>query len=229
MNVKKFSDAMSELDNKYIDEALHYQKKTGRKKKKHDLTKWGTMAACLCLIAAGALTLPRFIGQWNQNKQAIDLVVDAKVDSYESLDEIENAVSVIAKVKKISEDQPMVRKNSQGEMLFTGTIGNVEVIEIYKDTSGKAIKVFDSLLILENETYSKTENINYHIAGYKKMEENKEYMLFLNYSEDDGWYVPCSAIWGKYLLDLNEDILFQEENTSLDNIWGEVIDKYSAR
>lgn len=26
MNAKKFSDAMSELDNKYIDEALNYKK-----------------------------------------------------------------------------------------------------------------------------------------------------------------------------------------------------------
>lgn len=177
------------------------------------------------------------IGQWNQSKQANDLIVDAKVDAYESLDEIENAVSVIAKVKKVSENQPMIRKNSQGGILFTGTIGNVEVIEIYKDTSGKAIKVFDSLPILENETYSEAENINYHIAGYKKMEQNKEYMLFLNYSEDDGWYVPCSAIWGKYPLDPNEDILFQdistrtlqEENTSLNNIGEEVIDKYSVQ
>ena len=27
MNAKKFSDAMSELDNKYIDEALNYKRK----------------------------------------------------------------------------------------------------------------------------------------------------------------------------------------------------------
>lgn len=176
------------------------------------------------------------LGQWNQNKPANDLIVDAKVDAYDSLDEIENVVSIIAKVKKVSEDPPMIRKNSEGGMLFTGTIGNVEVIEIYKDTSGRALKIFDILPVLENETYSETENINYHIAGYKKMEENKEYMLFLNYSEDDGWYVPCSAIWGKYPLDPNEDILFQDittrsvqnGNTSLDNILEEVIDKYSA-
>ena len=176
------------------------------------------------------------LGQWNQNKPANDLIVDAKVDAYDSLDEIENVVSIIAKVKKVSEDPPMIRKNSEGGMLFTGTIGNVEVIEIYKDTSGRALKIFDILPVLENETYSETENINYHIAGNKKMEENKEYMLFLNYSEDDGWYVPCSAIWGKYPLDPNEDILFQDittrsvqnGNTSLDNIWEEVIDKYSA-
>ena len=29
MNAKKFSDAMSELDTKYVDEALNYKKKAG--------------------------------------------------------------------------------------------------------------------------------------------------------------------------------------------------------
>ena len=46
MNAKKFSDAMSELDNKYIDEALNYKKKG----KKLFWIKWGVIAACLCLI-----------------------------------------------------------------------------------------------------------------------------------------------------------------------------------
>lgn len=45
MNAKKFSDAMSELDSKYIDEALNYRKKT----KKPAWVKWGAMAACLLL------------------------------------------------------------------------------------------------------------------------------------------------------------------------------------
>ncbi len=50
MNAKKFSDAMSELDTKYVDEALNYKKKAGKKKKKQNWTKWGAMAACLCLL-----------------------------------------------------------------------------------------------------------------------------------------------------------------------------------
>lgn len=37
MNAKKFSDAMSELDSKYIDEALNYKKKA----KKPFWMKWG--------------------------------------------------------------------------------------------------------------------------------------------------------------------------------------------
>ena len=46
MNVKKFSDAMSELDTKYIDEALNYKKKA----KRRNWIKWGAMAACLIMI-----------------------------------------------------------------------------------------------------------------------------------------------------------------------------------
>ena len=33
MNAKKFSDAMSELDTKYVDEALNYKKKAGKKRR----------------------------------------------------------------------------------------------------------------------------------------------------------------------------------------------------
>lgn len=61
MNSKKFSEAMSELDNKYVDEALNYKRKAKKKAKKFSWTKWGAMAACLCLIAVGAFALPHFI------------------------------------------------------------------------------------------------------------------------------------------------------------------------
>lgn len=37
MNAKKFSDAMSELDTKYVDEALNYKKKA----KRPSWIKWG--------------------------------------------------------------------------------------------------------------------------------------------------------------------------------------------
>ena len=51
MNAKKFSDAMSELDSKYIDEALNYKKKS----KKPVWVKWGAMAACFCLVLSCVL------------------------------------------------------------------------------------------------------------------------------------------------------------------------------
>ena len=46
MNAKKFSDAMSELDTKYVDEALNYKKRV----KKPIWVKWGAMVACLAVV-----------------------------------------------------------------------------------------------------------------------------------------------------------------------------------
>lgn len=46
MNSKKFTEAMSEIDNKYVDEAIGYKKKSQRPV----WAKLGTMVACLCLV-----------------------------------------------------------------------------------------------------------------------------------------------------------------------------------
>ena len=54
MNAKKFSDAMSELDTKYVDEALNYKKKA----KKPIWVKWGAIAACLCFYIDKREQLP---------------------------------------------------------------------------------------------------------------------------------------------------------------------------
>lgn len=55
MNSKKFSEAMSELDNEYIDEAIHYKKKA----KKPVWAKLGAIAACLTLVlAVGSIFAP---------------------------------------------------------------------------------------------------------------------------------------------------------------------------
>ena len=58
MNAKKFSDAMSELDSKYIDEALSYKKKAKQKEKKPILIKCGAIAACLMLVIGYVLLSP---------------------------------------------------------------------------------------------------------------------------------------------------------------------------
>ena len=47
MNAKKFSDAMSEIDSKYVDEAINYKKKV----KKPVWAKWGAVAACFAAVA----------------------------------------------------------------------------------------------------------------------------------------------------------------------------------
>lgn len=52
MNTMKFSEAMNEINDKYIDEAVRYQKKAG----KRSPLKWGMIAACCCLLSAAVLS-----------------------------------------------------------------------------------------------------------------------------------------------------------------------------
>lgn len=47
MNVKTFSHALGQIDDKYITKAINYQPH----RKSHSWIKWGAMAACLCLVA----------------------------------------------------------------------------------------------------------------------------------------------------------------------------------
>lgn len=67
MNAKKFSDAMSELDDKYIDEALNYKKKIKKSRKKmnkYSWTKWGAIAACFAVVVVTAVSvLPNYLNQ----------------------------------------------------------------------------------------------------------------------------------------------------------------------
>ncbi len=53
MNSKKFSEAMSELDTKYMDEAINYKKKS----QKPIWVKWGVVAACLAFVCVAAISL----------------------------------------------------------------------------------------------------------------------------------------------------------------------------
>lgn len=57
MTNEKLYEVLGDINEKHINEARAYHKA-----KKPGWVKWGAMAACLCLIVAGAFTLPHFIG-----------------------------------------------------------------------------------------------------------------------------------------------------------------------
>lgn len=73
MNAKKFSDAMSELDTKYIDEALNYKKKA----KRPGWIKWGAMAACLCLMVVAAIPI---VNHFNNGATDIEPLVEYSLE-----------------------------------------------------------------------------------------------------------------------------------------------------
>lgn len=55
MNTKKFSEAMGEIDNRYVEKSANYHSK----QKKHGWVKWGAMAACLAIIVSTGILISR--------------------------------------------------------------------------------------------------------------------------------------------------------------------------
>ena len=80
MNTQKFSEAMNEIDNRYLEEAVHYKKKA----KKYSRIKWGAAAACLIvMLVLGSILLLL-------NKSAV-----VSAHTYGSGEEITSAGAVI--------------------------------------------------------------------------------------------------------------------------------------
>ena len=99
MNTKKFSDAMSELDTKYVDEALNYKKKA----RKPRWIKWGAVAACLTVMLFTALSvLPSYFRQQgtapadNPNEVIADDPTDTTDHTTPATSEIHISMSNIA-------------------------------------------------------------------------------------------------------------------------------------
>ena len=92
MNAKKFSDAMSELDTKYIDEALSYNSQTTSR---HFKRKWtvALIAAilALCLMGAGVAAVKIYIDRVAspdafENIEHHDLSADGTIQISEYID-----------------------------------------------------------------------------------------------------------------------------------------------
>lgn len=143
-------------------------------------------------------------------KKEIDILADAKSDSYESAKELEEAASVVVKVTRTDRSENVVKPLVAGtDILYGYTKSIVKVTEIMKNTSGQSIEVADEIRILENQyTYMEDETkVTCHVNNYKMMEPGNEYILYLEYSESDDWFFILSGLLGKVPVS-EEDVLF---------------------
>lgn len=137
MNAKKFSDAMSELDTKYVDEALNYKKKA----KKPVWIKWGAMAACLCLVVA-VISVPRILnsiqdgknvagGDTTTNVTATKMAFEAKVL------EVQNDALIVEPLEGTPE-----RELTESIAIDTENLSELDTVEYVKKAQvGDIIKV----------------------------------------------------------------------------------------
>lgn len=150
----------------------------------------------------------------NKEDDVVHKIIGAKTKSYDNLKELESDSSLIVRGIKTSEEEPTIFTDEHGGILAGYTLSKFKISSIEKDGTSNGIQVGDEITVFENEVYNKYENEIHHIAGYTKMIMEKEYLLFLEYAEGNGWYIPCGINFGKIPIDRNEK-LSMSQNTSL--------------
>lgn len=168
------------------------------------------MKKILLMFSMGIVIIMLSVVLLNKNYEITDVVVDAKTEYFSNMTELEKKSPIIVKGKKVRENRPTIIRDSQGQIVFIYTLSTFEVTEIYKNNTKMNIKNRQRIPIIENEAYDRKTRTNYHIASYLKMQINNEYILFLEYSDYDKWYVPKAVTFGKIPLDPEEPMMYQE-------------------
>ena len=165
-----------------------------------------------------------------KNQYGNHIIVEAKIDSYRNLNDVEKETEVIVLGKKIKQNPSTIQKNN-GYVNGVYTISNFKIEKVFKGNfkPGDVVDVFESAGIDEE-----TGKI-YHIAGYELMEKDEEYLLFLRHSETDPWYMISGLKFGKISLSGKKGDLrlemekaneYLEEFENEDRIREEAIKKY---
>ena len=130
MNSKRFSDDMSELDTRYVDEALNYKKKS----KKPIWGKWGAVAVCLCIVVA-AISVSHILNSTQDdtttNVIATKMAFEAKVL------EVQNGALIVEPIEGTPE-----RELTESIAIDTEDLGELNTVEYVKRAQiGDSIKV----------------------------------------------------------------------------------------
>ena len=162
-------------------------------------------------------------------------VIESKSISFDSLEEMEDFSNLIIVCTRESEEEPILLYTDTGYIYGGFTFSHVKVKSIYKDNTN-SVKENDDITILENEFYNKEQSISYHIGGYNKMVEGKEYLLFLEKASYHGreYYVASGIDFGTISLENdNRMTSYKYDNGTeyiyYDNykhIWNAALEKY---
>lgn len=158
------------------------------------------------------------------------IIVEAKIDSYRNLNDVEKESEIIVLGKKTKQNPSKIQKD-KGNVNGFYTISKFKIQEVIKGDfkAGDVIDIFESAGIDEE-----TGKI-YHILNYELMETNTEYLLFLRRSETDSWYMISGLKYGKISLsgkkgelrlELEKANEYLEEFETEDRIRNDAIKKY---
>ena len=134
------------------------------------------------------------------SKEPEDVFVSAKTDSYESVEELENASDLIVIGTKVKELESDVVYDENEVYQIAYTYSSFQIDEI---VSNKVKESNKEITIFENQAYDKKYNRILHIAGYTNMLEGNKYILYIELA-DEGYYITIAVTIGKVPLTNSE-------------------------
>lgn len=193
MNAKKFSDAMSELDTKYVDEALNYKKKA----KKPIWVKWGAIAACLCLM----IPLTAFAVDIIQYNAAVDYLNSLGVAVEDLSDYSHKEIKEAAKTIDAGESNPLT------EEILSLIPENKEPLDTPTQVTSEQIKELTPTMTREDvlSLLGDTQDVGSGIYIYL-YEVDQQYLLRIPFASDEAQLGVTGEDLLKALVPISGDI-----------------------
>ena len=167
---------------------------------------------------------------FRKNQYGNHIFIEAKLDAYRNLNDVEKETEVIVLGKKIKQNPSTIQKKN-GYVNGVYTISNFKIEKVFKGN----FKAGDIIVVFESAGIDKKTGKIYHIEGYELMEKDEKYLLFLRHSETDPWYMISGLKFGKISLSGKKGDLrlemekaneYLEEFENEDRIREEAIKKY---
>ena len=193
MNAKKFSDAMSELDTKYVDEALNYKKKA----KKPIWVKWGAIAACLCLM----IPLTAFAVDIIQYNAAVDYLNSLGIAVEDLSDYSHKEIKEAAKTIDAGESNPLT------EEILSLIPENKEPLDTPTQVTSEQIKELTPTMTREDvlSLLGDTQDVGSGIYIYL-YEVDQQYLLRIPFASDEAQLGVTGEDLLKALVPISGDI-----------------------
>lgn len=193
-------------------------------KKQNKFLSIGVLAFVLVVVAAGFINNNKAVK--GDNFPAF-ISSEAKVIGYRDFNELDNTAELILKGTKAKVINTFIDKNEFDETIDYHTQSAIKINQIFKSDNQDIVEGSE-VTVQENGAIETTEDgtFIYGIEGYQLMNENEEYLLFLDKSlTDPNVYFVKGVYYGKIPLSepkVNKILEQSEEESSQDlEIYGE--------
>ena len=189
MSIPRVANALGYIDDELVTGAIVCT----RRKNKQNWLKWGTMAACLCLLIT--VSIVHLLSPLKTNVVETDrLLLATSVNSLKAISDI----IVVAHVDRAGENT-LIRAET-GDIISGYTNTTITVDAAFKGN----IQIDNSIVVTEECYTTALGTIFWTQQGYMPMQTGSKYILFLKAYPDDsdfaGKYFPIDLEYGKYVI-----------------------------